>query len=467
MKSLALLLLYFLFSLSLFAQTASSPSPILFIYDASGSMWGKLQGKTKMQIASQVLSNSIEKLPDNQNIGLVAYGHRKEGDCQDVEFLVDIADGTKSRVDQSLKTIKPLGKTPLAYSARQVFDRLRATQMKATVILITDGIESCEGNICEVVKAAKKEGIDFKLHIVGFGLKAGETEQLRCAAKAGDGRYFDAADAGGLGDVLNEAIAASVDKPVENMSLYALKNDKPIDAYIVAYRAGTKSKAGIARTYADTALMFLPQGVYDFEATPIRGDILPVTLSRIQSFKDQINHQTINFDGGKIEVSTTNNGEGWDAMVRVYTYSDKKPVAAARTYGKPRTFDLSPGVYDIEVQALVIEGSSISHKLENIEIKAGEEAKRSHEFKTGTALIGAKSSSGLVDAMVHISDNKTKTGVSNRRTYTSPESNPRKFILSTGTYDVKVETIGKSGGQTRTFTITIEEGKIVEKIISF
>ena len=50
------------------------PSPILFIYDASGSMWGQLDGKTKKEIASEVLATTVGNLPEDQNVGLIAYG---------------------------------------------------------------------------------------------------------------------------------------------------------------------------------------------------------------------------------------------------------------------------------------------------------------------------------------------------------------------------------------------------------
>lgn len=70
------------------AQESSAPSPIIFIYDASGSMWGQIDGISKMEIATDVLTTSINNFPENQNVGLVSYGHRREGDCRDVEFMV-------------------------------------------------------------------------------------------------------------------------------------------------------------------------------------------------------------------------------------------------------------------------------------------------------------------------------------------------------------------------------------------
>src|SRR5690606_6210113 len=188
-----------------------------------------------------------------------------KSDCEDVEFLIDAENTDKNLVTQSLKKIKPLGRTPLAYSATQVIGKLRDSKMKATIILVTDGIESCGGDICEVVRLAREEGIAFKLHIIGFGLKEDETEQLKCAAAAGDGQYFDAADAGALNDALIQTTTTTVDEPSGNFSVFTIKNDKPVDAYIKALKAGTRDQVKAVRTYGDTTFLYLPPGKYDFE----------------------------------------------------------------------------------------------------------------------------------------------------------------------------------------------------------
>ena len=163
------------------------PSPILFIYDASGSMWGQLDGKTKKEIASEVLATTVGNLPEDQNVGLIAYGHRNKSDCNDIEYLVALTNNSKAKVTGAVKAINPIGRTPLARSATMAIESLKKSNTKATIILITDGIESCDGDLCKVISDAKANGIDFKLHIVGFGLKEGEKKQLKCAAKAGDG----------------------------------------------------------------------------------------------------------------------------------------------------------------------------------------------------------------------------------------------------------------------------------------
>lgn len=271
MKNLVKLSILLLFISQIHGQNNNNNAPILFIYDASGSMWGQLEGKTKKEIASEVLSNSVNALPQDQKIGLIAYGHRKKGDCSDVEFLVALENTSKTSINSAVKSINPLGKTPLAHAAKQAINTLKSKKERATIILITDGIESCNGKLCEVVSAAKEQGINFKLHIVGFGLKDEETEELKCAAAAGGGKYYTAANASGLGDVLTEATSQTIDKPKGNFSIYAIKNGNPVDSWVRAYKAGTKEDIDFTRTYRDTGFVHLPPGNYDIEVRPLEG----------------------------------------------------------------------------------------------------------------------------------------------------------------------------------------------------
>lgn len=444
-----------------------APSPILFIYDASGSMWGQLDGKTKKEIASQVLSTTVSNLPENQNIGLMAYGHRKEGDCSDVEFLVDINNNDKSSVTKAVNGINPLGRTPLARSATMAINSLRESNTKATIILVTDGIESCDGNICEVVANAKADGIDFKLHIVGFGLKESETEQLKCAADAGGGKYYDATDASGLGEGLTEATSTTVDKPDGNFSIYATKNGEPVDAWVKATKAGTNEAVDGSRTYRDSAWVFLPPGKYDIDIRPLEGSDIPGTSITVEMKEGDIKHETISFDGGTLEVTATNNGEGWDAVVKMYD-SNGKVASNTRTYGRTKTMEVPAGTYKVSFQGLVMKGNETYTEIENVEVKSNTTTPLIHNFETGKAMIGVKTASGeLIDATVNFHEVDSNKNVAASRTYTSSSSNPREFLLSTGTYKVKIVTLGVHKGKTETFTIEIKKGETATKIITY
>ncbi len=468
MKRIAILLCAIVFAIPLHAQNKTTPSPIIFIYDASGSMWGQLQGKTKMEIATEVLSTSISSFPKDQNIGLVAYGHRKKGDCRDVEFLVDISSGAQAKVNSELKKIKPLGMTPLAYSASLVIDKLKTAKTKATIILVTDGIESCDGNICNVVKSAKKDGIDFKLHIIGFGLKAGETEQLKCAAKAGEGQYYDAADASDLGAVLNEATAQTVDKKRGNFGVFTIKNNKAVDGLVKAFKAGTKAEVDAVRTYGDTSYLRLAAGRYDLEARALENSrVKPVTLSNIEVTELNTKTQIISFDGGKVSIYTSNNGEGWDSTSKIID-KNGKIVGGSRTYGRQQIVEVNPGVYDIEVAVLRINGLETKHTFENVKIVANKTVEVSHDFKTGIAMIGVMSGTNLLDATVTIKEVSTGTNVAGSRTYTSSSSNPREFILNPGKYAITTMVVsGDLKGKKEAFEIVVKQGETTTKIITY
>ncbi|MGK2861060.1 MAG: vWA domain-containing protein, partial [Chitinophagaceae bacterium] len=466
MKIILSSLAIFCFSFSINAQ--GEPSPILFIYDASGSMWGKMEDKTKKEIAAEVLITTVGNLPDNQAIGLIAYGHRTKDDCNDIEYIVNLSNASKTNVTNAVRSLNPTGKTPLARSAILAINSLKESNIKATIILITDGIESCDGDICKVVADARANGIDFKLHIVGFGLKEGEKEQLKCAAQAGNGQYYDADNSGGLSDVLTEATTKTVDKPNGNFSLYAVKNGKPVDAWVKPRNSVTKKDVLGARTYRDTAWVYLPVGKYDIEVKPLENSDIPGTIISVEMKEGEIKHQDISFDGGILEVATTNNGEPWDAVVKMYDKKTDKVISNVRTYGRPRQMEVPAGNYKVTYQALIIEGIDIYVEVKDVEIKANITNSISHDFKSGIAMIGVKTASGeLVDATVNFQEASTGKNVAGSRTYASESSNPKKFVLNPGTYEVKIMTLGAYKGKNESFTMTIEEGKTVEKIVSF
>jgi len=453
---------------SIITKAQEQPSPILFIYDASGSMWGKIENKTKKEIASEVLASTVGNLPDNQNIGLIVYGHREKGDCNDIEYIVKLSNASKANVTNAVKNVNPIGKTPLARSANMAINSLKENNTKATIILITDGIESCDGDICKVVADAKEAGIDFKLHIVGFGLKDGEKEQLKCAAKTGNGKYYDADNAGGLGEVLTEATSETVDKPNGNFSVYTLKNGKPVDAWVKPKNSATQKELHGSRTYRDTAWVYMPPGKYNIEVKPLENTDIPAKTISVEMKEGDVKHQDVSFDGGILEVTTTNNGEPWDAIVKMYDKVTGKVVANVRTYGKTQQMEVPADHYRITYQALALEGIEITAEIEDVEVKANATTPLTHDFASGVAMIGVKTASGeLIDATVNFYEKTTRKNVAAARTYTSESSNPKKFLLNPGEYEVKIVTLGAHKGHTETFTITVKQGETVEKIITY
>lgn len=193
---------------------------IELILDASNSMWGQIQGRSKIEIAREVLTKLVRGLPDKINVGLRVYGHRyKLKDrraCKDSELMVQIGKLNKDKMIQIVNRIMPRGKTPLVHSILQTPGDFKNIG-KGTAILISDGIESCNGNINSVASVLKKSGLDLKVHIVGFDIKGQQArKQLEMIAESTGGRYLDAKD--------SKELLSSLEKTLQFE--YRLLNDK-------------------------------------------------------------------------------------------------------------------------------------------------------------------------------------------------------------------------------------------------
>ena len=129
-----------------FAASAEEGDAIL-VLDASGSMWGQIDGENKIVIARRVIDELLNDLPTERRLGLVAYGHRRKGDCGDIEELAAVG-ASREAISAAVNGINPKGKTPLSDAVRFAAERLKYTEERATVILVSDGIETCDVDPC-------------------------------------------------------------------------------------------------------------------------------------------------------------------------------------------------------------------------------------------------------------------------------------------------------------------------------
>ncbi len=191
----------------------AQPTRTIIVMDGSGSMWGQIDGRPKLEIARETVGQVLDQIPAEQEIGLIAYGHREKGNCGDIELAVPPAAGTGAAISQAVNGMRFLGKTPLSDAVRQAADALRYTEDAATVVLVTDGIETCNADPCALAIELEQAGLNFTAHVIGLGLSQAESAQISCLATGTGGRYFDAADAEGLAGALMETVASSEPLP--------------------------------------------------------------------------------------------------------------------------------------------------------------------------------------------------------------------------------------------------------------
>lgn len=179
---------------------------LLVILDASGSMWGQIDGVAKISTARQALSGILGDLNPAMNVGLMAYGHRREGDCADTEILYPVANYDSGRLLPAIEGISPLGKTPIAGALEQAAASMPASGQSSSVLLISDGLETCGGDPCAAAARLAESGIDTRVHVVGFDLNEEEHAALQCIAENGNGTYYPANDAQSFVAAVNDAV---------------------------------------------------------------------------------------------------------------------------------------------------------------------------------------------------------------------------------------------------------------------
>ncbi len=200
--------------LSVTTASAGDSARLLLILDGSGSMWGRIDGQPKITVAKKAAFDTVSALPPEIAPGLMLYGHRRKGDCQDIELVAPPGAPRQQMLDQ-LKAVTPKGMTPLTASLTKAGQLLAGVEGEATVLLISDGIETCDGDPCAAVAALRNKGLKFVVHVVGFDVKGAAVEQLQCIARAGGGGYFQADDTAGLQQALNAVRTTVVErKPV-------------------------------------------------------------------------------------------------------------------------------------------------------------------------------------------------------------------------------------------------------------
>jgi Ca-activated chloride channel homolog len=211
-------LFYSLIAVLLIAEIAAAEPALVYILDGSGSMWGRVDGKPKITAAKEVMSELVTGMPDGLRTGLIVYGHRRKGDCSDIEELIPLGSLKRTAALETIRNISPKGKTPISDSIRKAADSLKGTEDEATIVLVSDGIETCQQDPCAVARSLKESGARFVLHVVGFGIKESDKEQLACIAESGGGRFFRSSSAQELLSALSDVQQSVVEnRPVATL----------------------------------------------------------------------------------------------------------------------------------------------------------------------------------------------------------------------------------------------------------
>ncbi len=462
LKSLILLvlLLAFVFPMELNLANAASPgSNLILIFDASGSMWGQIEGKAKITIAKEVMEGIVNDLPDDINVGLTVYGHRRKGDCDDLETLIPLGPIDKQAFIEKIKAINPKGKTPMLRSIRLTAEAIKHLEDETTILLVSDGKETCDPEPCAFVAELKKLGINFVMHVVGFDVGGETEEELKCMAAAGDGEYFPASNA----DKLKEALTTVIEKTVEkNLKVSALLNGKPLDVQVVVLNPQTGEEVMQGQsTKTRPASFALPPGVYDVKVIDAWvQDSHPHKLFKaVEVTENDVTEITAKFGAGRLEVSPIKEGMLFSAAVEVKG-SNGQDFRDNSTETRTAAFDLEEGAYTVSVRDAWGTDSIID--LGEVIVVPGETVKKEAVFETGFLQLFPMKQGKLFSAAVIV-----KTPQGEEKSDNSTETRPAKFELLPGQYSITVRDAWGTDAIIDLGEVTIIPGQTVKKEAAF
>jgi len=192
-------------------HASAADRSVELILDASGSMNGRLSnGETKIKAAKAAVAAMTRDFPADVDLSFRAYGHqspRRKKDCKDTRLIIPFgrAGSVADQISSTAQGLDAQGYTPITLVLGLAADDLKGRPGKRTIVLVSDGKETCAGDPCVLAAKLAAADPDLVIHTVGFGVDQTTRAQLQCIAGSARGKYFGADNAEDLAKSMVEA----------------------------------------------------------------------------------------------------------------------------------------------------------------------------------------------------------------------------------------------------------------------
>jgi Ca-activated chloride channel family protein len=267
--------------------------------------------------------------------------------CEDTKLEVGFGVKNHEEIKDEIQQIVPKGTTLIAYSLQQsAYDFPTDKNSRNIIILITDGIEECQGDPCAVSQVLQRQGVILKPFIIGLGSEEEFQEQFACV-----GKFFEANSEESFEKVLEVVISQALNNTTCQVNLLD-KFGKPTETDINISFYDATTKIFLSNVIHTINRAGLPDTIY---LNPAQNyDIIVHTIPPLKKENVEIvagKHTTITFDApqgslglvidgyttyGTLSALITPHGE--DKFIHVQTFNTTEPYLI--------------GTYDIEILTL-------------------------------------------------------------------------------------------------------------------
>jgi Ca-activated chloride channel family protein len=182
--------------------TSDKINNTVLILDVSGSMAAQVDGKSRLEIAKNVLGDYVNSLDKESNISIILYGHegnnstaQKQTSCQGIEVAFPLGKADFSQIKGKINQLKPTGWTPIEASldkAVKILKDYQGENYNNSILLISDGKETCNGDpIAKAKTLSQDKNLNLAINVIGFDVTGDDQQQLSDIAENGKGQYFD------------------------------------------------------------------------------------------------------------------------------------------------------------------------------------------------------------------------------------------------------------------------------------
>ncbi|MGD9802958.1 MAG: VWA domain-containing protein [Hyphomicrobiaceae bacterium] len=478
------------------ALAAESPT-LIVVFDGSGSMWGRIEGQrdSKLALARDGIAHGLARLTPATRVGLMSFGHRRGGDCQDTEAIVEPGPLDVERIMSPLERLNPKGRGPLTKALREAIPLLGAASAPARIVLVHDGADNCQEDPCSVLGPLKAAHPRARVDVVSLGVRPDEARTLVCLSQSTGGKQYLVSTAAEIDAALIEALGA-VPQPVPasasasadasastkgttvspdskppaqpgrpGLQLWAtlVKGGQPLAAPITwrVRRAGEKGPP-LWEGRTASPLLVLPTGRYDIEAS-----IGLITRTAVaEAVEGAPRAASLSLDAGMLALAQAKSAKAMlDGAVvtlsRVEGASADKPTILHRTEAD---LALPAGNYLVSVTsgALRIERP--------VGIVAGERISIANALALGAVELDAAAVKGgpRLDGLVYAVYEDDPDAPQGRREVARSAAAKPRFKLPAGTYYVVArrgviearDRVSVRSGETEKHTMVLEAGRV-------
>lgn len=324
---------------------------LLLIMDCSNSMWDHWQSNSKIKVTQQVLLSFLDSISKQHDVdvALRVFGHLNK-DQFGTRLEVPFGSDNIYRLQSKIKTLVPQGGCTAAAALTDALSDFPATGSSRNLILIiTDGMDDCDAEICDVALQVQLSGVVVQTFVLGIG--GGAFSHASCA-----GSVFPVVNEEEFSKTLYDIFRLSGHKAKVVLNMVDASGDLYETEHPVAFydhRTGVIRHSTIysvdSKLRPDTLLMD-PLVTYDmavFTHPPLRREAMQFSI-------DRVNNIDITVSEGTLKVQYVGQRPQWqqtavDVVVRRAGSGER---VAAQEVGE--TGQYLAGRYDIEVQTLPI-----------------------------------------------------------------------------------------------------------------